>query len=399
MKRLETDILISGGGVAGLTAAAGFGSAGFRVVCVDPNPPVTEAHKAGADLRTTAFLQPAKVFLEQAGIWENLAGSARPLNVMRIVDAGGPEATARVSKDFEAEEISELPFGWNFPNTLLRKEILNRINALPNVTFRPGIGFKSMVTRTTRALVTLSDGTQVSAMLVIGADGRSSPVREAVGIAAKTTRYSQKAVVFAVTHDLPHDNVSTEVHRTGGPFTLVPLPDYKGQPCSSVVWMEPGRRAYELAELSESAFERAATERSAGVYGSLKLASQRQIWPIIAQIADRLTAERTALVAEAAHVVPPIGAQGLNMSLGDISTLLQLAKDRPGDLGDAKMLSDYEKARHKEISLRVRGVDALNRASIAGSPLLRDLRAKGIEALYGVKPVRKALMKMGLGAK
>ena len=96
MKRLETDILISGGGVAGLTAAAGFGSAGFRVVCVDPNPPVTEAHKAGADLRTTAFLQPAKVFLEQAGIWENLAGSARPLNVMRIVDAGGPQDPAEV---------------------------------------------------------------------------------------------------------------------------------------------------------------------------------------------------------------------------------------------------------------------------------------------------------------
>lgn len=399
MKRINTDILISGGGVAGLTAAAAFGTAGFRVICVDPTPPVTAADAKGADLRTTAFLQPSRDFLDRAGLWDRLAPHAMPLETMRIVDAGGAEPTPRITRDFVAEEISDLPFGWNLPNWLLRREMAARLAELDNVDFRPGTGFKSVLTRTGEAIATLTDGTQVRARLLIGADGRGSPVRQAVGIGVKTLRYGQKAVVFAVTHDAPHGNVSTEVHRTGGPFTLVPLPDHDGRPCSAVVWMDHGAEALRLAALSEADFNAAATERSAGVYGPLTLASPRQVWPIIGQIADRMVADRVALVAEAAHVVPPIGAQGLNMSLADMICLLDLATARPEGLGDAQMLAAYERRRHPEVVLRVRGVDALNRASIAGSPLLRDLRAKGIEALYGAAPIRKTLMQMGLGAR
>ena len=394
-----TDIVISGGGVAGLSAAAAFGSAGFDVVIVDPAPPVTDAQAEGADLRTTAFLQPARAFLDAAGLWSRLAPHASALQVMRIVDAGGAEATPRVTCDFDAEDISSDPFGWNFPNWLLRREMVARLSELPNVRFLSGTGFSGMLTREREARVTLSDGQHIAARLVIGADGRNSPLRQAVGIAAKTTRYGQKAVTFAVTHDAPHENVSTEVHRTGGPFTLVPLPDHDGKPCSAVVWMTHGPDAQRLANLSEATFEDEATERSAGVYGPLKLASKRLVWPIISQLADKMIAERVALVAEAAHVVPPIGAQGLNMSLADLSCLLDLAKARPQDLGDRKMLDAYNRRRHPEVILRVRGVDALNRASIAGSPLLRDLRANGIEALYNLTPVRRGLMRLGLGAR
>ena len=139
------------------------------------------------------------------------------------------------------------------------------------------------------------------------------------------------------------------------------------------------------------------TRRSAGLFGPLTLASRRTIWPIISQQADRMSAERIALIAEAAHVVPPIGAQGLNMSLGDLQCLLDLASDAPGELGSAKMLAAYHKARHSEIGLRVRGIDMLNRASMVEAPLLRDARAMGLNALYSLAPVRKTLMQMGLG--
>lgn len=399
MERLDTDILVSGGGVAGMTCAAAFGAAGFRVICVDPTPPVTNASAADADRRTTAFLQPARDLLTRAGIWDALAPYAAALQVMRIVDAGGAEPEPRVSRDFDASDISDAPFGWNFPNWLLRRELLARLEALDTVDFRAGVGFRSMVTRTNEALVTLTDGSAVRARLVIGADGRGSPVRSAAGISAKTTRYGQKAVVFAVTHDAPHNNVSTEVHRTGGPFTLVPLPDQDGRPCSAVVWMTDGADALRIAALPEPAFNTEATERSAGVYGPLALSGPRQVWPIISQLAASLTAERTALVAEAAHVVPPIGAQGLNMSLADIACLLDLATENPAGLGDTAMLQAYERRRHPEIRLRVAGVDALNRASIAGSPTLRDLRAKGIKALFAATPIRKTLMQLGLGAR
>lgn len=396
---LETDIFISGGGIAGLTAAAAFGTAGFSVVIADPAPPVTDAATEGADLRTTAFLQPARDTLEAAGVWPRLAPHATPLQVMRIVDAGGEHPVPRVTRDFNAADISDLPFGWNLPNWLLRRELLARLDELENVTFLPGTGFAAMLTRTAHARVTLTDGTRVTAQLVIGADGRNSPVRQATGIGARTTRYGQKAVTFAVTHAAPHDNISTEVHRSGGPFTLVPLPDHDGAPCSAVVWMEDGPEAMRLANLPEAEFNAEATVRSAHVMGDLTLVSRRAVWPIITQVADRFTAERTALIAEAAHVMPPIGAQGLNTSLKDVAALLDLSVAHRDTLGETPMLDAYARKRQADVTLRSTGIDLLNRASQADNPLLRDLRAKGVEALYGLTPLRRQIMRLGLGAK
>jgi 2-octaprenyl-6-methoxyphenol hydroxylase len=394
----ERDILISGGGVAGLVAAAAFGAAGFRVTVVDPAPPVMDGAAEGADLRSTAFLQPARDFLTRAGVWDRLEPHATPLAVMRIVDAGGAEPVARVTRDFRAAEIGDAAFGWNFPNWLLRREIVERLSEMPQVSFRPGVGFARSFVRESGARVTLTDGSVIAARLVIAADGRHSPARAAAGIGVRTTRYGQKAVVFAVTHDIPHDNISTEVHRTGGPFTLVPLPDRDGRPCSAVVWMDEGPEILRLAALPEAAFEAAATERSAGVAGHLTLVTRRQVWPIITQAAERLTAQRLALVAEAAHVVPPIGAQGLNMSLRDLATLLDLAVADPANLGSQKMLDAYARAREPDIRLRVTGIDLLNRASMAEAPLLRDLRATGVKVLHDLAPVRRGLMRLGLGA-
>ena len=399
MENESADILISGGGVAGLTAAAAFGAAGFSVVCVDPAPPVTERDAEGADLRTTAFLRPAQDFLNRAGVWPILAPEATALATMRIVDAGGKEPEARVSRDFEASDITEGPFGYNLPNWLIRRVLLERLAELPNVSFRPGVGTKSLLARTKEALVRLTDGARIKARMVIAADGRDSFVRHALDIGARRMEFGQRALTFAVTHEGPHDNVSTEVHRTGGPFTLVPLPDYEGKPCSAVVWMETEARAQALLELEQSNFEAAATARSAGLYGSLKLVTRRTSWPIISQLADSFFGPRTALVAEAAHVVPPIGAQGLNMSLADLDTLLDLATADPDALGEEEMLKAYERARYGDVRTRVLGVSALNKASIASPTPVRDARALGLKALHDIGPLRTSLMKLGLGSR
>ncbi|MCT4554599.1 MAG: UbiH/UbiF family hydroxylase [Pelagimonas sp.] len=396
---MDYDITISGGGIAGLTAAAAFGASGFSVLCLDPAPPVTEAGDAGADLRTTAFLQPARNFLEDAGLWERLAPHAMPLEVMRIVDAGGPVPEPRVIKDFESADLSDLPFGWNLPNWLLRREMAARLDEMPNVDFRPGTGTKTLFTREGEARVGLSDGARVRTKLVVAADGRNSPMRQAAGIEVRTTRFGQKALAFAVTHAIPHCNVSTEIHRTGGPFTLVPLPDHDGCPCSAIVWMEEGPKADRLFKLDDATFEQEMSERSCHLFGPLKLASRRTLWPIIAQEADRLSAQRLALVAEAAHVVPPIGAQGLNMSLKDLAALRDLAVARPEGLGDQAMLDAYHRARIADIRARVAGITLLNKTSMLSNPTLRDARAKALDGLYTLKPVRKTLMQLGLGAR
>jgi 2-octaprenyl-6-methoxyphenol hydroxylase len=395
---MQCDILVSGGGIAGLAATAAFAEAGFDVVCVDPAPPVTEAEAEGADLRSTAFLQPARAFLEEIGLWAGLAPHATPLSVMRIVDAGGAEPNPRVVCDFDSADLSEAPFGWNLPNWLLRREFAARLADLPGVDFRPGTATTGLFTREGEARVSLSDGTRLRCRLVVAADGRNSPMREAAGIGLRRTRFGQKALAFAVTHPIPHGTVSTEIHRSGGPFTLVPLPDRDGLPCSAVVWMEDGPRAQALHDLPEAEFEAEMSARSCHLFGPLRLASRRSLWPIVAQEAERLSGQRLALVAEAAHVVPPIGAQGLNMSLRDIACLRDLARARPEGLGDAAMLEAYHRARLPDIRARVAGITALNRISQGAAPALRDLRAAGIEALYGAAPVRRGLMKLGLGA-
>lgn len=390
------DVLISGGGVAGLTAAAGFGAAGLRVLCVDPAPPVTEESGAGADLRTTAFLQPSIALFRRIGLWDRLQPHGAPLQVMRIVDAGGAEPRPRLTRAFDAGEISDQPFGWNLPNWLLRREISARLAELPGVEFRPGTATAGLIAREDAALVELSDGSRLRARLVVAADGRNSPVRQALGIGVRTIGYGQKALAFAVTHEIPHQNVSTEIHRCGGPFTLVPLPDRGGKPSSAVIWMERGAETARLRALPREAFEVELNDRSAGVLGRLQLATGLTEWPIISQIADRYTGPRTALMAEAAHVVPPIGAQGLNMSLADLSSLLDLMTPDPGD---AAALARYERERRPEALARLIGIDALNRASMMAPRPLRDLRAAALGGLYALAPVRRAMMRAGLGTR
>ena len=397
MAQIHTDVLISGGGVAGLCAAAAFGSAGFSVICVDPTPPITDADITGADLRTTAFLQPAVAVFRAAGLWNRLAPHACALQIMRIVDAGGVDPTPRATKDFDAADVSDQPFGWNLPNWLLRREMLARIAELETVTFLPGVATRTLTARDAVAVVKLSDGQSVAAKLILAADGRASTMRDAAGIGVKTTRYGQKAITFAVTHPLPHDNISTELHRSGGPFTLVPMPDRGGLPCSAVVWMEPGAEALRLAALPVAEFEAAINARSCHVLGPLTLATDRTVWPIISQIADRMAGDRVALMAEAAHVVPPIGAQGLNMSLTDLAVLLELAQADRAGLGGAAMLDTYHRRRHTDIRVRVMGIDALNRAAMAENQSVRDLRVAALSALYVATPIRKAVMKAGLG--
>jgi 2-octaprenyl-6-methoxyphenol hydroxylase len=402
MEREEVDILVAGGGVAGLAAASGFAEAGFSVLCVDPVPPVTEAEADGSDLRSTAFLAPSIRFLERAGLWHRLAPHSAPLRLMRLADAGGVTGAIREMADFEATEIGADVFGRNLPNWLLRREMVARLGEFDAAALRAPARVERLVARSEGALVWLSTGARIRARLVVAADGRDSFVREAAGIKARRWGYGQKAIVFTVSHELPHDGISTEIHRTGGPFTLVPLPDRAGGHHSAVVWMETGPRARALFEMERDAFDAALNARACGVLGTLRLASARRIWPIISQVADRLDGPRVALVAEAAHVVPPIGAQGLNMSLRDIATLLDLcieARNAGRDIGEEALLARYHTARHADILMRVAGIDALNRAAMAEAISLRDLRRAGLRLLHGIVPLRRAAMQLGLGAR
>lgn len=249
------------------------------------------------------------------------------------------------------------------------------------------------------AIVTLSDGAQVAARLVVAADGRASPLRQALDIPVMHTGYGQKAVVFAVQATEPHDGVSTEIHRSGGPFTLVPLPDRDGVPHAAVVWMEDGPTAAALADLPAAEFDAALNDRACGVMGRLSLVGRRAVWPIVSQLAQRFDGPRVALIGEAAHVMPPIGAQGLNTSLADVRCLADLVNSASAagdDIASAAHLARYTQRRWPDAALRMAGVDALNRASQSSLQPLRDLRGLGLRVLHDVRPLRRLAMRAGM---
>lgn len=394
----RTGIFISGGGLAGLIAAAAFGQAGFDVVVADPAPPVGSADEDGSDLRSTAYLRPAQGLIDRAGLWSELEPHATPLETLEAVDSVGWPPEIRETRPFQSEETGASPFGWNILNWRARSVLTEKIAALPNVDLRLGVGFRGLLQRETEALVTLSDGARLRARLAIAADGRNSPLREAAGIGADLTRYGQKALAFTTTHTLPHANISTEIYNEGGAFTLVPMPDVDGKPASAVVWMNTDTKARVLMEMDTATFEEQLTLRSCGLRGPMQLASPRRSWPVVTQRAHALAAERVAIIAEAAHVLPPIGAQGLNTSLQDVMSLLRLAEDAPDRLGDQDMLRAYSKARDKDIAARAKAIDLFNRVCKSGARPVQDLRLAGLWAVHGIAPLRKSVMRAGLGS-
>ena len=395
---METDVFVAGAGLAGSIAALSYSKAGRNVIVADP---FIGSDNARVDYRTTAYLQPSKLFLERLGIWETIEDIAMPLEVMKIIDSSSDENRTKIKsqKEFKSAEISDLPFGWNVKNSLMRAALKGLIDNHSNCELITATSAIDLVCRDSIAYVKLSSGNTVKAKLVIAADGRNSILREKAGISVKTHSFGQKALAFAVTHSIPHKNISTEIHNSGGPFTIVPLPDNEGKPSSAIVWMENGEKAKNLMEMETKSFEREMTVRSCNILGPLKLASKRSLWPIISQIADRLYSQRLALIGETAHVVPPIGAQGLNMSLADIKVLRDLDQKYPDQLGSTDTLNAYQKNRIFDIRQRVAGVSALNQISISSNKLVQNIRAFGLENFFQVPAIKHTTMKLGMGSR
>lgn len=391
-----TDILISGAGPAGMIAAAAFAQRGLSVTLVDPKPPTTESADAGADRRSTAFLRNSIALFEQTGLWERLAPDACPLRALRIVDLAGEPPRLRDERAFTPDDLEEEEFGYNFLNWHLRAILLDHLQQAKGVTLRFGVRVTRLFTRIGAARIGLSDGQQITAQLALGADGAQSALRQAAGISATTTRYGQRSLAFTATHAVPHHEVSTELYHEGGPFTMVPLKAIDGQPASAIVWMNPAKVSADLEEMDQEKFEVEMMRRTAGLFGAMRLASPRASFPIISQRADVLTGQRVALMAEAAHVLPPIGAQGLNSSINDIHALLA-ALDATGEIGSEAMLTKYEKLREGDIKRRAALIDLFNRVTRSGLPALQGLRLTGLRAAHDIAPLRRGLMAAGLG--
>ena len=393
----RTDIFISGAGIAGMILASLLSGRGYGVTICDPAPPPDTGDAEGSDLRSTAYLAPSIAVLDQSGLWERLSRDATSLAALRVMDSSGWPPRQTATRTFLPGDLGLEAFGQNVVNWRAHRHLADALDSDPNVDLRLGVGFRDLLARDTGARITLSDGTQLEACLVVGADGRASPVRDAANIGVATSRYGQKALVFACTHALPHDSISTEIYNAGGAFVTVPLADHDGRPASSIVWMSDGPRANALMAMDAADFDAELSQRALHILGAMHRATPLRLWPIVTQTARRLTARRVALVAEAAHVLPPIGAQGLNTSIADIAALADAIAG--GDPGRPEALARYDRTRRRDIAARAAAIDLYNRLCTSGFAPLQALRRTGLKAVHDIAPLRRRVMAAGMGGR
>ena len=381
------DVMVVGAGLAGLAAAIGFARAGRRVISAG----ATERLDQG---RTVALLGPSVDFLQELGVWPRIETRAAPMRGLRIVDDTG-SLFAPPPVEFQAREIGREVFGWNVENATLAEALEAAAGAQPNVT-RIAANAVAFDFARQRATATLADGRAFAAGLVVGADGRASPSRRAAGIDVRVHRYAQSAVTVILAHARPHDGVSTEFHTRQGPFTLVPLPAAPGAPHrSSLVWAMGEAEAKRRFALDDAALAAEIERQARAMLGAMRIESERGAFPLARQSVRRLVATRLALVGDAAHAFPPIGAQGLNLGLRDVQALIG-ATSAGDDPGAEAALEAYARSRAADVLLRTAAVAALNRSLIADSPPVDLARGLGLLALAAIGPLRRATMREGI---
>jgi 2-octaprenyl-6-methoxyphenol hydroxylase len=388
VKDARIDAIVVGAGPAGLVAACLLANSPCRVALVaDVEPRI-------ADTRTVALMMPSIRLLENLALWPGaLQANAAPLRRLRMVDdSGSPVAAPELL--FSADEINETAFGWNVPLANLTNCLREKV-AASGVTIHQSHAETATLTNDSIG-VRLSDGTELSAGVVFAADGHSSNMRAAAGIAVSEWSYDQTALALSFAHSAPHHDTSTEYHKLAGPFTTVPLPGRR----SSLVWMERPRRVLELLELNDRALAAEIQIAGHGDLGRISAIGPRAAFPMRGLRASMLARHRVILLGEAGHVVPPVGAQGLNMSIRDAAVASELvigALATGEDPGSVPVLSEYDRRRRADVMSRQAVIDGMNRSLLSGLLPLAVGRVATLTALKAFGPLRHYAMSAGLG--
>ncbi|MEI6574015.1 MAG: FAD-dependent monooxygenase [Alphaproteobacteria bacterium] len=378
----RVDCLVVGTGPVGMVAASALAQKGLTVGLAGPEA-VPER-----DGRTVAILDSGVKLLESFGLWGDARDLSAPLIEMRIIDDTGSLFRAP-PVTFRASELGLDAFGQNIELTDLVAQLARVLKIQTNLKQWPEAvtGFKRRSDGFIEA--ELTSGAIIECGMLIGADGRNSKVREFAGIHSKDWHYPQSALTAIFSHDRDHDDRSTEFHTRSGPFTLVPL---KGKR-SSLVWMMAPKEAERLAKRSNEDFARVVEKQAHSILGKMKLETKIGIVPMSGLSTDHYAKDQIAVIGEAAHVFPPIGAQGLNLGLRDIDSLLKsINKDR-----DQNALQRFDSDRRRDVKTRTMAVDLLNRSLLADYVPIDFARGAGLMAIASLKPLRQFVMRRGAG--
>lgn len=388
-KRDDYDLIIVGGGMAGLTLACFAGQQKLKTLVIDRMDITADI---GEDLRTTAISYGSSQILKRINVWDAMEAQGCAIRDIEILDGDSP-----VLLQFLSGEVENKSFGWIIENRNIRQALLDRLAALKSVTLMGRSQISTLDMDEARAQVTLADGEAYAAKLLVGADGRRSFVREALGIESRSWSYKQRAVICTVSHEHPHNNCAVEHFLAGGPFAALPMhDDEKGLHRSAVVFTEHGPKRKTRMDMEEDEFEALLQEQFPERYGQITLYSKRQVYPLSLNHAHHYIGTRTVLIGDAAHGIHPIAGQGLNLGFRDVAALADMLEQSTDHIGTIEMLKHYQRQRRFDVMTMVAVTDALVRLFSNDIAPVRAIRRFGLKAVSKIPMAKQFFMKQAM---
>jgi len=380
---IPCNIAVIGNGPAGMLAAMALSRRVDKVALVGPC-------NHGQETRTTALMMPAITLLRDLHLWEELQSVAAPLRLMRIID-GTKRLVRSPYVEFHAAEIGESAFGYNIPNQALNAALARAVKQCPKI-LPVEVLAEHYNLYENYAEIVIAGGQKIRAQLIIAADGRNSQARQAANITVSHWAYPQTALTLIFRHELPHNAVSTEFHTEEGPFTQVPLIGNR----SALIWTVRPERARFLLSLGKQALSDEIGGKMGFILGKTEVETMPEAWPMGGMTARQFAARRVALIGETAHLFPPIGAQGLNLTIRDIIDSDRAVGSNTADSGAANVLAAYNRHRRLDIIFRTGFVHGLNRALLSDFLPVQLVRSGGLELLRRHALLRNLFMREGM---
>jgi 2-octaprenyl-6-methoxyphenol hydroxylase len=395
----DIEVCVIGAGPVGATLATLLATAGIRVAVVDaaPLPPMERPEFDG---RAYAIAATSRNLLEAAGVWDALPQPAGPIRRIHVADGRPGEAPSQLGLDFDSAETGGDPFGWMVEARSLRVALNARMAALAHLSLHAPA--QAEVTRDeTGATIRLSTGPVLKARLVIGAEGRNSPLRRAAGIGATRFDYHQMGIVGAIAHELPHDESALEQFLPNGPFAQLPMAATADHAhVSAIVWTEKRHLAERFLAMPDDSYGHEIERRMGSHLGRVTPIGRRWSYPLAAMHAARYTDTRLALVGDAAHGIHPIAGQGLNLGFRDVAALAELLVEAMAvgaDPGSRGLLARYQAARRPDALMMLGATHALERLFGNNLPPLRLARRLGLAAVQRMPTLKQFFAKRAMG--
>jgi 2-octaprenyl-6-methoxyphenol hydroxylase len=391
MTMRKVDVLISGGGMVGLTLGLACAQGGLKTLIIDTAAPTTVLAPQ-FDGRVSALAYASVRMLRALGVWDSLSGHAQPIREILVTDGKLASATSPFSLHFDSAEVGAEALGYIAENRHIRTALYDAVARAANLELLAPATVKNLAVEGGGAVVTLDDGSQVACALVIAAEGRESRLRAEMGINVIGWSYPQVGIVATVEHEKPHNGVAYEHFLPSGPFAILPMTGNR----SSLVWTETKAKAPALLALDEAGFNAELARRFGDHLGKTKSAGPRWSYPLAFHIARDFVKPRFALAGDTAHGIHPIAGQGLNLGLKDAAALAEVLLDaaRLGrDIGALDTLKRYERWRRFDSVVMGGTMDALSRLFSNDIAPIRHLRDLGLGIVDSIAPARKFFMR------